>query len=85
MKKHLFNIVLGAVIVIVAALIGWRYHQYLRYRETVKEELAKPDTITEKFGKGLAAPVDTPPPRSVAAQGAAGDRKSTRLNSSHRL
>lgn len=56
MKKHLFNIVLGAVIVIVAALIGWRYHQYLRYRETVKEELAKPDTITEKFGKELAAP-----------------------------
>lgn len=66
MKKHLFNIVLGVVIVIVAALIGWRYHQYLRYRETVKEELAKPDAITERFTKELTAPPAEEPAPAVA-------------------
>ncbi|HSA32706.1 MAG TPA: hypothetical protein P5077_03170 [bacterium] len=85
MKKHLFNMSLGAVVIIVAVLIGWRYHAYLQYRETVKEELARPDTITEKFGKELAtapAPEATPPsptdlttppaPQPAAAQGLGG-------------
>jgi hypothetical protein len=78
MKKHLPTIAVGAVVIIVAALIGWRYYQYLQFRETVKEELAKPDTITEKFGKELAAP-ETPPtpidltaPQPTAAQGLGG-------------
>lgn len=60
MKKHLPTMAIGAVVLIVAALIGWRYYQYLQYRETVKEELAKPDAISEKFGKELAAPPADP-------------------------
>ncbi len=63
MKKHLPTIAVGAVVIIVAAVIGWRYYQYLQFRETVKEELAKPDEITRKFSKELAAP----PPEAASA------------------
>ncbi|HNT27191.1 MAG TPA: hypothetical protein PKH10_03335 [bacterium] len=81
MKKHLFNGMLAAIVLIVAILIGWRYHAYLNYRETVKEELARPDTITEKFSKELAsspAPEVAPPaPTDLTAPPAAGLRETT--------